>query len=240
MRIDKYLAHMGFGTRKEVKSLLKSGGTRVNDDVIKSPKVHVDAEHDVITVQGEIVEYRQFIYLMVNKPGDLISATEDADEMTVVDILEPEDHLFHPFPVGRLDKDTEGLLLLTNNGQLSHRLTSPKKEVGKTYVADIEGHVTQEDVEAFSRGVTLDDGYHTKPARLQVIESGEVSRIELVITEGKFHQVKRMFESVGKRVTYLKRTQMGELALDEALDPGEYRELRDEELDYLFELTNME
>ncbi|SDJ66765.1 pseudouridine synthase [Salimicrobium halophilum] len=240
MRIDKLLANMGFGTRKEVKTLLKGGSVRVNETPVKNGKAHVNPEEDLITVGGEEVEYREFIYLMMNKPGDLISATEDANEWTVIDILQPGDQIFDPFPVGRLDKDTEGLLLLTNDGQLSHRLTSPKKDVGKTYFAEISGEVSEEDVAAFQQGVTLDDGYVTKPAKLRILEAGTVSEIEVTITEGKYHQVKRMFEARGKRVEYLKRISMGELPLDEELEPGEYRELTEEELSYLKSITNME
>ncbi|MGP4075647.1 pseudouridine synthase [Halobacillus sp. K22] len=240
MRIDKLLANMGYGTRKEVKSLLKGGNVRVNGQPEKSPKTHINTEQDEITVMGEEVEYREFIYIMMNKPGDLISATEDANETTVIDILQPEDSIFNPFPVGRLDKDTEGLLLITNDGQLNHRLTSPKKDVGKTYFAIIEGKVTEKDAEEFSKGVTLDDGYKTKPAELDILVSDDRSEIELTITEGKFHQVKRMFEAVGKKVIYLKRIKMGTLELDPELELGEYRELSDEELDYLFSITNLE
>ncbi|MCP3033092.1 rRNA pseudouridine synthase [Halobacillus sp. A1] len=240
MRIDKLLANMGYGTRKEVKNLLKSGSVRVNGEAEKSPKTHVDTEADLVTVHGETVEYRKYIYLMLNKPGDLLSATEDAHDMTVIDILQPEDKVFNPFPVGRLDKDTEGLLLITNDGQLAHRLTSPKKDVGKTYFADIEGEVTKEDISKFSYGVTLDDGYVTKPADLEILNAGEQSEIVLTITEGKFHQVKRMFEAVGKEVTYLKRLSIGELELDDSLELGEYRELNDEEMAYLFDITKLD
>lgn len=240
MRIDKLLANMGYGTRKEVKTLLKGGNVRINGNPEKSPKTHVNPDEDLVTVMGEEVEYRKYIYLMMNKPGDLISATEDAHDSTVIDILQPEDQVFDPFPVGRLDKDTEGLLLITNDGQLNHRLTSPKKDVGKTYFAVIDGKVTEEDIRKFSEGVTLDDGYQTKPGKLVILESDDVSEIELTITEGKFHQVKRMFEAVDKKVTYLKRVMIGELELDDDLELGEYRELTDEEIDYLMEITNLE
>ncbi|MBH0230204.1 rRNA pseudouridine synthase [Halobacillus yeomjeoni] len=240
MRIDKLLANMGYGTRKEVKGLLKGGNVRVNGQPEKSPKTHIDPEKDSVTVMGEEVDYREFIYLMMNKPGDLISATEDAHDTTVIDILQPEDLVFEPFPVGRLDKDTEGLLLITNDGKLAHKLTSPKKDVGKTYYAVIQGKVTEEDVSLFTKGVTLDDGYKTKPAELEILSSDEQSEIELTITEGKFHQVKRMFEAVGKKVLYLQRIRMGDLELDPDLDLGEYRELTDEEIDYLLSITNLE
>ncbi|WP_079530569.1 pseudouridine synthase [Halobacillus hunanensis] len=240
MRIDKLLANMGYGTRKEVKGLLRSGNVRVNGQPEKNGKTHVNPEDDSVTVMNEEVNYREHIYLMLNKPGDLISATEDAHDMTVIDILQPEDQVFSPFPVGRLDKDTEGLLLITNDGQLAHRLTTPKKDIGKTYYAVIEGVVTEEDVTKFKQGVTLDDSYVTKSADLNILQSDHVSEIELTITEGKFHQVKRMFEAVNKEVTYLKRMQMGSLKLDPELELGEYRELTDEEIEYLMTITKMD
>ncbi|MBM6616382.1 pseudouridine synthase [Bacillus suaedaesalsae] len=233
MRIDKLLANMGHGTRKEVKQLLKTGNVRIEDTVVKDPKTQVNPDTQVVTVHGEVVEYREFIYLMMNKPQGVISATEDHQDETVIDLLEQEDQLFEPFPVGRLDKDTEGLLLITNDGQLSHQLLSPKKHVPKTYFAHIRGEVTDEDVKAFAQGVELDDGYMTKPGKLTIIKAGETSQIELIITEGKFHQVKRMFEAVGKKVTYLKRIKMGPLPLDETLELGEYRELTEEEVELL-------
>ncbi|QSS99296.1 rRNA pseudouridine synthase [Pontibacillus sp. ALD_SL1] len=237
MRIDKLLANMGYGTRKEVKKILKSGVVRVDAQPVKDAKTHVDPEQQEVTVFGEAVDYKEFIYLMMNKPQGLISATEDQHDTTVIDILQPEDSVFDPFPVGRLDKDTEGLLLITNDGKLTHQLLSPKKDVGKRYYALIDGEVTEDDVLAFQAGVTLDDGYKTKPAELTILQSGEESEIELVITEGKFHQVKRMFQSVGKTVTYLKRMSMAGLELDEDLEPGEYRELNDEEIQFLYEQT---
>jgi 16S rRNA pseudouridine516 synthase len=235
MRIDKLLANMGYGSRKEVKKLLKAGGLKVNGEVIKDGKAQVNPEDDTVALYGEEVHYREFIYLMMNKPQGLISATEDNHDETVIDILEMEDQVFDPFPVGRLDKDTEGLLLITNDGQLSHQLLSPKRHVPKTYFAVIEGEVTEEDVAAFKQGVILDDGYETKPGQLTIVKQGITSDIELTITEGKFHQVKRMFEAVGKKVMYLKRISMGPLALDESLELGEYRELTKEELTMLKE-----
>lgn len=233
MRLDKMLANSGFGTRKEVKKLLKTGVVKVDGNVVKDAKVHVDPEVQEVTVHDDIVEYREFIYLMMHKPPGLLSATEDHRQETVVDILQEEDKIFEPFPVGRLDKDTEGLLLLTNDGQLAHQLLSPKKHVPKTYYAKIDGAVTEDDIQAFQQGVTLDDGYETLPAELVILEAGPESQIEITIVEGKFHQVKRMFQAVGKTVTYLKRLSMGELKLDEDLELGEYRELTDEELELL-------
>lgn len=227
------LANLGHGSRKEVKKLLKDGAVKINETIVKDPKEHVDPNKDNVTVHGLEVVYKEFIYLMMNKPTGVISATEDSVDETVIDLLELEDAIFDPFPVGRLDKDTEGFLLITNDGQLSHRLLSPKKHVPKTYYAVIDGRVTEEDIDAFKQGVTLDDGYVTKPGELVILKSGERSDIELTITEGKFHQVKRMFQAVGKRVVYLKRISMGPLALDELLELGEYRELTEEEIELL-------
>ncbi|WP_066366862.1 pseudouridine synthase [Neobacillus fumarioli] len=233
MRIDKLLANLGYGSRKEVKQLLKSGAVKVDDCVVKDPKQHVDPNKQTVTLNGEVIEYKEFIYLMMNKPPGVISATEDSIDETVIDLLELEDQIFNPFPVGRLDKDTEGLLLITNDGQLAHRLLSPKKHVPKTYFAVIDREVTEDDVKSFAEGVVLDDGYKTKPGELKILKSGIRSDIELTITEGKFHQVKRMFEAVGKKVVYLKRISMGPLKLDETLELGEYRELTDEEIELL-------
>lgn len=235
MRIDKFLSNMGFGSRKDVKILLKSKAVEVNGEIVRDAKRHVDENGDAITVDGEAVEYVEFIYLVMNKPPGVISATEDKYDETVIDLLGDEERHFEPFPVGRLDKDTEGLLLLTNDGKLAHELLSPKKHVAKTYYARIDGRVTKEDGEAFRNGVILDDGYQTKKAFLEILESGEESKIELTITEGKFHQVKRMFESVGKTVVYLKRLSMGSLKLDPELELGEYRYLTEEELSGLKE-----
>lgn len=240
MRLDKLLSNTGYGSRKEVRQLLKKGMIRVNGTVEKDPALHVDPESDAVSLLGEEVVYREFIYLMLHKPPGVVSATEDTRDRTVVDLLGSEERFFEPFPVGRLDKDTEGLLLLTNDGKLAHNLLSPKKEVPKTYFARVAGVVTEEDQLAFAEGVTLDDGYETKPGALEIVHAAETSEIELTITEGKFHQVKRMFEAVGKKVVYLKRLSMGPLTLDENLPIGEYRELAPEELAALVELTNTE
>lgn len=229
MRLDKFLAHMGYGTRREVKILVKSKAIQVNEAVVKDSSMHVNELKDIVTVYGEVVEYREFIYLMMNKPPGVISATEDSRDQTVIDLLDDDVRHFEPYPVGRLDKDTVGLLLLTNDGALTHRLLSPNKDVPKVYYAKVEGVVDETDIVAFSKGVILEDGYHTKPAILKILKSGSISEIELSITEGKFHQVKRMFESVGKTVIYLKRLSMGALLLDESLPEGSYRELTEEE-----------
>ncbi|MGN7941791.1 pseudouridine synthase [Virgibacillus sp. 6R] len=234
MRVDKLLANVGYGSRKEVKKLLKTGVVVADGIVIKDPKTHVDPEKQQITVNGEKIEYKEFVYLLMNKPAGYLSATEDDYQETVIDLLEMEDAILQPFPVGRLDKDTEGLLFLTNDGQLAHQLLSPKKHVPKTYFATILGKVTEADIDAFKQGVELDDGYVTKTAKLEILSAGNQSTIHVTITEGKFHQVKRMFEAVGKKVTYLKRISMGPIVLDEEeLNLGEYRDLTDEEVEAL-------
>ncbi|AWE08379.1 16S rRNA pseudouridine(516) synthase [Lysinibacillus sp. 2017] len=235
MRLDKLLANMGYGSRKEVKVLLKQKAVTVDGVEVKDSAMHVNPEKQNVSVFGERVEYIEFIYVMMNKPPGVISATEDKYDPTVIELLDPSIQHFEPFPVGRLDKDTEGLLLITNDGSLAHNLLSPKKHVSKWYYAKIDGVVTEVDIEAFAQGVTLDDGYHTQPGELKILASGEESEIELMIQEGKFHQVKRMFEAVGKTVTYLKRLSMGPLQLDEELELGEYRELTEEELTQLLE-----
>jgi 16S rRNA pseudouridine516 synthase len=237
MRLDKLLSNMGYGTRKEVKQLMKKGAVRVNEETVKDAALHVDTVKDEITILGERVVYKEFMYLMMNKPQGVISATEDKRDQTVIDLLDTEYNIFEMFPVGRLDKDTEGFLLLTNDGKLAHNLLSPKKGVPKTYYAHIEGIVTEEDTMRFSEGVILDDGYETKPGQLRILKSADISEIELTITEGKFHQVKRMFEAVGKQVVYLKRLSMGPLSLDESLELGSYRELTEEELQQLMQIS---
>ncbi|EML6501151.1 pseudouridine synthase [Clostridioides difficile] len=229
-RIDKILSNLGYGSRSEIKKYCKQGSVVVNGSEVSNPGTQVDTENDEILFNGEEVIYREYIYLMVNKPDGYISATTDKYDPTVLDLIDLSYLAFEPFPVGRLDKDTEGLLVLTNDGKLSHRVLSPKKHVPKTYYAKIDGVVTEEDVEAFLEGVVLDDGYKTMPSQLNILKSDDESEIELTIHEGKFHQVKRMFESVGKKVVYLKRLSMGNLKLDESLELGEYRELTDEEV----------
>lgn len=229
------LSNMGYGSRKEVKKVLKNGSVRINEKVIKDGSYKVDPDQSDVTVLGELVEYKPYVYLMLNKPQGVISATEDNHHKTVIDLLDESYLLYDPFPVGRLDKDTEGMLLLTNDGKFSHSLMSPKKHVKKTYYAKVKGTVTEEDIGLFKNGVTLEDGYVTKPADLTIITAGEQSEIELTITEGKFHQVKRMFEAVDKKVTFLKRISIGGLKLDPSLEKGMVRELTEEDKLALFE-----
>ena len=230
MRVDKLLSNVGVASRAELKKYCKQGLISVNGKVINNPGVQVDSENDDVRFNGEKIVYREFVYIMLNKPDGYISATYDKYDPIVLDLIDKSYLAFEPFPVGRLDKDTEGLLVLTNDGQLAHRVLSPKKHVPKTYYAKIQGKVTEEDILAFEKGVILDDGYETMPSQLKILKSDDMSEIELTIHEGKFHQVKRMFESVGKKVVYLKRLSMGKLKLDESLGLGEYRELTEEEV----------
>lgn len=232
-RLDKILSNHGYGTRKEIKEIVKNGLVKVDGVRVKDSGMHVDPEESTIEVGGEILRYREFTYIMMNKPQGVVSATWDRSLRTVADILPEEFKCFELFPVGRLDIDTEGLLIMTDDGQLAHELLSPRKHVSKRYYARIEGRVTEEEIKSFRQGVTLEDGYKTLPSELEILKSGEISEIELVIYEGKFHQVKRMFEAVGKKVSFLKRIQMGNLKLDEKLDKGECRELTEEELTVL-------
>ncbi len=233
MRLDRFLAETGFGTRTEVKKLIKLGKVTVNGETAKKAELHIDPETASVKVDGNAAVYRRFIYLMLNKPGGFVSATWDKKLPTVIDLLPEQYRHFEPFPVGRLDIDTEGLLLLTNDGELSHRLLSPKHHVPKTYVAEVERCVTDADIVAFKQGVTLEDGYKTLPAELRGLSNEAPFWAEITISEGKFHQVKRMFETVGSRVLYLKRVKMKNLVLDENLDLGKIRELTEQEINDL-------
>ena len=239
IRLDKYLADLGIGTRSEVKSYLKKGLVTVNNESVRDPGLKINIEQDVVCYQRTILTYNTHEYYMLNKPAGVLSATEDKKQKTVIDLITVS-HIKDLFPVGRLDKDTEGLLLITNDGDLAHRLLSPNKHVGKTYYAKIDGIVTKEDIQSFSTGLSLGEDFTSLPAELKILKTDETtqsSEIEVTIYEGKFHQVKRMFEAVGKSVTYLKRLSMGSLHLDSTLEPGEYRPLTEDELESLRLLT---
>lgn len=231
MRIDKVLSHMGIGSRSEIRKLAKSGKIMVNGVVVKDSSKHISPKQDAIQVEGKNINYVQNVYFMMNKPAGVISATEDRSQQTVLDLLDASDAHFAPFPIGRLDKDTTGLLLLSNDGQLAHDLLSPRKHVNKGYEVVIDGAVGQAEVDLMRQGVTLDDGYVTLPAELIILSSEEDrSKVHLTIQEGKFHQVKRMFRAVGRHVISLKRIHMGGLSLDASLSPGAYRPLTAQEL----------
>ena len=229
-RLDKILSNLGYGSRKEIKGLAKNGSIKVDGDIIKDSSFKIDPISCKIEVDDQEVSYRKYIYLMMNKPSGVISSTDDWRDKTVLDLIDKEYRVFKPFPVGRLDKDTEGLLILSNDGQLAHQILSPKKHVKKKYYVEVNGKVTDDDKKEFKQGVIIDDGYKTLPAELEILVSEEISKVFLTIVEGKFHQVKRMFMAVGKEVTYLKRVTMGNLLLDNSLSLGEYRELTKNEL----------
>ncbi len=202
-RLDKVLSNLGYGTRKEIKQVVRKGLIEVNGEIVKDNGMQIDPEVDKVLVNGEEIFYRKYIYLMMNKPDGVVSATFDNRDETVIDLLEIEHQVFEPFPVGRLDKDTVGLLLLTNDGELNHRLISPKWKVDKVYYAKIDKKVTEADIKKFKNGITLDDGYTCKEAKLEILESSDSgSEVMITIQEGKFHQVKRMFEAVDKSVVY--------------------------------------
>lgn len=238
IRLDKFLADMGRGTRSQMKDAIRKGRVTVNEATVKSPEIKVTPGTDRVAVDHEPVGYVFFEYYLLHKPAGVVSATEDSRYRTVIDLIETKNRK-DLFPVGRLDLDTEGLLLITNDGELSHRLLSPKKHVDKVYFARCEGTVPKEAEEAFAKGLLLPDGFRCLPASLEILKQpadGEtVSEVRLTIKEGKFHQVKRMMESVGCPVIYLKRLSMGPLKLDETLLPGQYRKLTEEELKSLME-----
>lgn len=229
-RLDKVLSNLGYGSRKDIKAEVKRGKVKIDGKTEKDPGKKVDPYENKIEINGEMINYREFVYIMMNKPMGVISATEDRSLKTVVDLLSNDLRAFDPFPIGRLDKDTTGLLILSNDGKMAHELLAPKKHVDKVYYADVKGLVTAEDVIKFKEGVELEDGYKTMPAKLKILKADEVSQIEITIKEGKFHQIKRMFKAVGKEVVTLKRLKMGNLNLDNSLKEGEYREITEQEI----------
>ncbi|EGQ1610347.1 pseudouridine synthase [Staphylococcus pseudintermedius] len=229
MRIDKFLAQMGVGTRTEVKALLKKGHVLHNGAKIKSSKTQIDSEHDVVEVKGRVIAYEPFVYLMMNKPQNVISATVDDQHQTVIDIIEGYRHL-DLFPVGRLDKDTEGLLLITNDGQFNHALMNPNKHVSKTYWVKAKYALKTNDPKRFEEGITLKEG-RLQPAHLEILDDSMTAFV--TIQEGKYHQVKRMFHAIDNEVVGLKRVSIGDLTLDSSLSPGAYRSLTEDELKLL-------
>ena len=231
MRLDKYLSDMGAGTRSELKKEIRKSGANVDGAVVKDPGFSV-SESSHVVFRGSVVAYEELVYYMLNKPAGIISASEDGRETTVVDLI-PEPKRRDLFPVGRLDSDTEGLLLITNDGALSHRLLSPKHHVDKVYYARVSGILTDSDIKLFRDGLVLTDGLECHPADLKILDVSEdayASDAEITIQEGKFHQVKRMFSSIGAEVIYLRRLSMGPLELDPDLAPGESRRLTPDEM----------
>lgn len=235
MRLDKLIAQMQIGTRSQVKDYIRNGKFTVNDQVIKKPEYKVNELEDRICFMGQALCFQKFVYYMLHKPSGVVTATKDSRDKTVMDFMQDAAGK-DLFPVGRLDKDTEGLLLITNDGALSHRLLSPKKHVEKTYYAECEGILTAEDISKLEQGVDIGDEKPTLPAQVRIIKHSDTSySLELSITEGRFHQVKRMIGAVGGKVTYLKRISFGGLLLDESLEKGAWRALRQEEIALLTE-----
>lgn len=231
MRLDKFLVDMGIGSRSQVKEILKKKRVKINGEVQTSPKEQVQEGEDVICLDGVPLHYETFHYFLLHKPAGVISATEDATHRTVLDVLDLKDRVKGLFPVGRLDRDTTGLLLLTDNGPLGHALLSPKKHVDKVYEAQVAGIMTTTDVDRFAAGIPLKD-FTTQPAQLEILsvsEADQTCRVRITLSEGKFHQVKRMVAACGKEVTALKRVSMGPLELEESLPEGAYRQLTAED-----------
>ena len=232
IRLDKYLSDMGKGTRSQVKEMAKKGRIFVDGIAEKKAEQKINPASNIVALDGIPITYVEYEYYMLNKPQGVVSATEDSKYSTVIDLIDKKSRK-DLFPVGRLDMDTEGLLLITNDGELAHQLLSPKKHVDKVYFARIEGDLPTDAGKQLENGLVLSDGTPTLPARLEILERNKdekFTEIRLTIKEGKFHQVKRMFETLGCHVVYLKRLSMGSLLLDEGLSPGQYRSLSEEEI----------
>ena len=232
-RLDKIICSTGKFSRREVKNLVRQGRVLVNGLIARSSEEKVNPEEAEIAVNGEVLTYRRFTWIMMNKPAGYLSATEDGRGLTVLDLLPEELQRQGLFPVGRLDKDTEGLLLLTNEGGLAHDLLSPRHHVDKVYYTRVSGRLTEEDCAAFALGMVLDDGLQCKPAKLEILTVGEESEAHVTLREGKFHQVKRMLAQRGKPVLYLERIRMGNVFLDPLLPRGAFRFLTKNEEDIL-------
>lgn len=230
MRLDKFLSECGICSRSESKIFIKKGMITVNGKKAAKGEEKIDPDNDEIMFKGQKIIYAEFEYYMLNKPAGVVSATEDKNDKTVIDLV-PKPHAKDIFPVGRLDKDTEGLLIITNDGETAHRLLSPKKHVDKTYfVRTTGGEIGTEEVEKLENGVDIGEEKLTLPAEIEILKNGEISESLLTIREGKFHQVKRMFKAVGREVIYLKRISMGNIKLDESLEKGECRKLSEDEI----------
>jgi 16S rRNA pseudouridine516 synthase len=232
-RLDKVLSSQNVGSRKEIASLAKQGRITVNGAVVKKADHKVIPEEDIIAVDGKLVSFQRYVYYMMHKPGGVLSAARDSRAETVVDLLPPELVRRNLFPAGRLDKDTEGLLILTDDGDFAHRMLSPKKQIWKEYHARLDHPVDESDIEAFAKGVPLSD-FTCLPAKLEILETGDTPLVSVEICEGKFHQVKRMFLARGCTVTYLKRVRIGKLSLDSQLLKGQVRPMTEEELALIF------
>ncbi len=234
MRIDRYFSSQEICSRSEIKTALRRGLVTVNGTVIKQADYKIDPEQDTIMLEGKEVSYRRYVYYMLNKPMGVVSATEDKKQKTVLDLVPPELYRSDLFPAGRLDKDTTGFVLLTNDGDFAHKILAPKSHIEKTYHAGVLHPITEEDIAAFSQGITLKSGEECLPAKLRLLQEGDDAHptvCEVIICEGKYHQIKKMFEARGNKVVTLRRVKMGELHLDETLKEGQCRIITAQELD---------
>ena len=234
MRLDKLLATLGEGTRTQVRDVIRAGRVTVDGAVVRDAAMQVDAQDSVVCIGGRQLVYKSVRHVMLHKPGGVLTAARDKKQPTVMDLLPPMYAAMGCMPAGRLDKDTEGLLVITSDGQLAHRIISPKKDVGKVYLARVNGPLGESDVAAFAQGLHISDSdgeFDARPARLEILSSGEAeSEARVRVTEGKYHQVKRLFAARGVQVVYLKRLQIGALALDPALPCGQWREMTEDEV----------
>ncbi|MDD6236134.1 MAG: pseudouridine synthase [Clostridiales bacterium] len=235
MRLDKFFASQSLASRKEVKELVKKGLIKINGIPARSSDMTIIPDRDMISFNGKTISYKEHIYIMLNKPQGVVSSTEDNLHATVLDLIPPELFRKGLFPAGRLDKDTVGFVLITDDGDFAHRILSPKKHVPKTYEAIINNSISQEDIAAFREGVQLKDGTLCLHAELKILKPDVQPLVQIVIHEGKYHQIKRMFEARGKRVLFLKRIKIGNLSLDDNLAPGECREILHKELNQILE-----
>lgn len=231
IRLDKFLANSGIGTRSEVKNYIRYRRVWVNGEPVLKGELKINPEKDIVTFDKRVVSYEKFCYLMLNKPKGYISATQDESEETVLSLIPKEYEKFNLFPVGRLDKDTVGLLILSNDGVFAHNTLSPKKHIEKKYFAHINGEITDYHIKEFEKGVIIDNGYKCLSSKLEIVYSAEnLSKVYITIKEGKYHQIKRMFKAFGRKVVYLKRLSFGEILLDENLAEGEFRHLNQKEM----------
>lgn len=233
-RLDKILVSQNFGSRREVQKIIKNGEVCVNGEVCKKPDVKVDAASGIITVRGQAVEYKKYIYIMMNKPGGVLSASNDKYDKTVIDLVPSEYRRKGLFPAGRLDKDTEGLLIITDDGDFAHRMLSPKKHVEKKYIAELDGEITKEMKAMFENGIVFSDGTRCMPAKLEIADKENKKRGIVTICEGKFHQVKKMFACCGLNVMHLKRISIGNLYLDSRLPIGSCKLLTNLDIESIF------
>lgn len=230
IRLDKFLSGQGVGARKEIRNFIKNGLIQINDKKAISADQKIDTDQDCIFYNGDKITYKQFVYFMMNKPQGIISASNDPKQTTVVDLLPETVRRPGLFPAGRLDKDTEGLLIITDDGDFAHSILSPKKHVWKNYYVIVDGSLDEEEKNMIENGMTLSDGTQFSPAKLEIIKKEANAEAVIMIHEGKFHQIKRMFGELSKKVVYLKRLSVGNISLDETLKPGEYREMAVEEI----------